>query len=254
VTAEAILTLRAALRRRVDASTVAWSTLRGLDAAAIAAQEIWIEGEGPAALGDLFEVSGGPAARLRLVGDLALMDGIGAGLSVGELVVDGDAGWYLGRRMSGGAIEVRGSAGPHAGGADPGAKRGMTGGEIIIRGFAGPMLGAGLRRGLIAVQHDAGEDAGRAMLAGSILVFGSLGTNPGLFSKRGSIVAFGAHSPPPGYRYACTYRPPHLRVTLGYLKSRYQVPVTPRQLAGAYRRYSGDLAELGAGEILSWIP
>lgn len=254
MTAEVTLTLRAALRRRVDASPVAWSALRGLDATAIAAQEVWIEGEGRAVLGDLFDVSGTPAPRIRLVGDLALMDGIGTGLSAGELVVEGDVGRYLGRRMSGGSIDLRGNAGLHAGGADPGAKRGMTGGEIIIRGSAGPMLGAGLRRGLIAVQRDAGESAGRAMLAGSILVFGSLGVNPGLFSKRGSIVAFGAHSPPAAYRYACTYRPPHMRVTLGYLKSRYQVPVTSRQVDGAYRRYSGDLAELGAGEILSWIP
>jgi formylmethanofuran dehydrogenase subunit C len=254
VTAEVTLTLRAPLRHRVDASTVAWSALRGMDAAGIGAQEVWVEDQGRATLGDLFEVSGAPAARIRLAGDLTLMDGIGAGLFAGELVVDGDVGWYLGRRMSGGTIEVTGSVGPHAGGADPGAKRGMTGGDIVIRGSAGPMLGAGLRRGLIVVQHDAGENAGRAMLAGSILVFGSLGANPGLFSKRGSIVAFGAHAPPPAYRYACTYRPPHMRVTLGYLNSRYQVPVTPGHLAGAYRRYSGDLAELGAGEILSWIP
>jgi len=248
------LTLRAPLRRRVDASTVAWNALVGLDAAGIRAQEVWVENEGRATLSDLFEVSGAPAPRIRLAGDLALMDGIGAGLSGGELVVDGDVGWYLGQRMSGGVIEVRGSTGPHAGGADPGAKRGMTGGEIIIRGAAGSMAGAGLRRGLIVVQRDAGADAGRAMLAGSILVFGALGANPGLFSRRGSIVAFGAHTPPAPYRYACTYRPPHLRVTLAYLGTRYGVPVTPRQLAGAYRRYSGDLAELGAGEILSWIP
>ena len=254
MTAEVTLTLRAPLRHRVDASTVAWSALRGLDAAGIGSQEMWVEDEGRATLGDLFEVTGAPAPRIRLAGDLALMDGIGAGLAAGELVVDGDAGWYLGRRMSGGVIEVRGSTGPLAGGADPGAKRGMSGGEIIIRGSAGTMAGAGLRRGLIVVQNDAGEDAGRAMIAGSILVFGSLGANPGLFSRRGSIVAFGAHTPPAPYRYACTYRPPHLWVTLGYLRSRHRVPVTPGQLAGSYRRYSGDLAELGAGEILSWIP
>ena len=254
MTAEATLTLRAPLQRRVDGSTVAWSALRGLDAAGIASQEVWVEDADRATLGDLFEVSGAPAPRIRLVGDLALMDGIGAGLAAGELVVEGDAGRHLGQRMSGGVIELRGSAGPLVGGADPGAKRGMTGGEIIIRGSAGPMAGAGIRRGLIVVQGDAGEDAGRAMIAGSVLVFGSLGANPGLFSKRGSIVAFGAHTPPAPYRYSCTYRPPHLWVTLRYLRFRHGVPITPGQLAGTYRRYSGDLAELGAGEILSWIP
>lgn len=254
MTTEATLTLRAPLQRRVDASTVAWSALRGLDAAAIRSQEVWVEDTDRATLGDLFEVSGAPAPRIRLVGDLALMDGIGAGLAGGELVVEGDVGRHLGRRMSGGVIEVKGNAGPLAGGADPGAKRGMAGGEIIIRGSAGPLAGAGTRRGLIVIQGDAGEDAGRGMIAGSVLVFGSLGENPGLFSRRGSIVAFGPHTPPAPYRYACTYRPPHLWVTLRYLRARHEVPIAPRQLAGVYRRYSGDLAELGAGEILSWIP
>jgi formylmethanofuran dehydrogenase subunit C len=188
------------------------------------------------------------------VGDLSLVDGIGTGLERGELVVEGDAGSYLGRRMSGGVIEVRGSAGARAGGADPGVKRGMTGGEIIVRGSVGPEAGAGARRGLIVVEGDAGEHAARGMIAGSIVVFGTLGPDPGLFSRRGSIVAFGPHVPPAPYRYACTYRPPHLRVTLTYLKARHGVPVTPEQLAGAYRRYSGDLAELGAGEMLAWTP
>ena len=115
MTAEATLTLRAPLQRRVDGSTVAWSALRGLDAAEIGAQEVWVEDPERATLGDLFEVQGAPAPRIRLVGDLGLMDGIGAGLTAGELVVDGDAGWHLGRRMSGGVIEVRGNAGPLAG-------------------------------------------------------------------------------------------------------------------------------------------
>ncbi len=251
---EAVLTLREPLRGRVDASGVAWGRLPDLDAAAIAGQTMWVEGSGAVPLGDLFHVRWTASQRTRLVGDLTPMDGIGAGLARGELVVDGDAGWYLGGRMSGGVIEVRGSTGPRAGGAEPGAKRGMTGGEILIRGDAGAGAGAGGRRGLIVVQGDAAEDGARGMIAGSLLVFGSLGPNPGLFSRRGSIVAFGPHVPPAPYRYACTYRPPHLRVTLTYLKARHGVPVTPEQLAGAYRRYSGDLAELGAGEILAWIP
>ena len=253
---ETVLTLRAPLRHRVDAAGIAWAALRGLDPAAIGSQEVWVEGEGRATLGDLFEVGGAPAPapHLRLVGDLRLMDGIGCGLTGGRLTVDGDAGWYLGRGMRGGAIEVRGNAGPHAGGAQPGAKRGMTGGEIVIRGSAGPYAGAALRRGLIVIEGDAGEGAGRGMLAGSVLVFGSIGATPGLWSKRGSIVALGPVTPPAAYRYTCTYRPPHLLVTLTYLQRRYRVPATAEQLAGRYRRYSGDLAELGAGEILAWTP
>jgi hypothetical protein len=36
------------------------------------------------------------------------------------------------------------------------------------------------------------------------------------------------------------------------LKARYGLPVEARHVAGSYRRYSGDLAELGKGEILAW--
>ena len=251
---ETTLTLRRALAQRVDASTVAWDALRGLDAAGIEAQEVWIEGSGRGRLGDLFQVAAVPGERIRLVGDLARLDGIGAGLAGGVLVIDGDAGWYVGLGMRGGSIEVRGRAGPQTGGALPGAKRGMTGGEIVVRGSVGAGAGTGLRRGLIAVEGDAAESAGRAMLAGSIVVLGAVGAEPGLWSKRGSVVALGSVTPPATYRYACTYRPSYLPVMLGYLKRRYGCPVTPDHLSGLYRRYSGDLAELGAGEILEWTP
>ena len=114
---ETTLTLRRALAQRVDASTVAWDALRGLDAAGIEAQEVWIEGSGRGRLGDLFQVAAVPGERIRLVGDLARLDGIGAGLAGGVLVIDGDAGWYVGQGMRGGSIEVRGRAGPQTGGA-----------------------------------------------------------------------------------------------------------------------------------------
>jgi formylmethanofuran dehydrogenase subunit C len=254
VSGETTLTLRGPTTQRVDASPVEWDALRGLDAAAIEAQEVWVEGSGRARLGDLFEVTAVPGERVRLVGDLALVDGIGAGLAGGMLVVEGDAGSYVGQGMRGGSIEIKGRAGPQAGGALPGARRGMTGGEIVVRGSAGPGAGTGLRRGLIAIEGDTAEGTGRAMLAGTIVVFGTVGAEPGLWSKRGSVVALGAVTPPATYRYACTYRPSYLPVTLGYLKRRYRCPVTPDHLSGLYRRYSGDLAELGAGEILVWTP
>jgi formylmethanofuran dehydrogenase subunit C len=254
VTAETTLTLRRPLGQRVDASGVAWDALRALDAGAIEAQELWVEGSGRARIGDFFAVTAVPGERVRLAGDLGLLDGIGTGLAGGALLIEGNAGWYLGRGMSGGAIEVRGNVGPHAGAALPGAKRGMTGGEIVIRGSAGPGLGAGCRRGLLAVEGAIAEGPGRAMLAGTVVAFGAVGAEPGLWSKRGSIVALRSATPPATYRYACTYRPPYLPVTLGYLKRRYGCPVTPEHLTGLYRRYSGDLAELGAGEILVWTP
>jgi hypothetical protein len=83
-------------------------------------------------------------------------------------------------------------------------------------------------------------------------VFGAVGADTGLWSKRGSVVALGPVTPPPTYFYACTCQPTYLRLLLTRLRSSYDLPVRPRHLNGFYRRYSGDMAESGKGEILAW--
>ena len=122
----------------------------------------------------------------------------------------------------------------------------------MIRGGAGVEAGLRMRRGLIAIIGDAAGSAGPSMIAGTVMVFGKAGAAPGRWSKRGSIVALGEVEVPPTYRYACTYQPDHLRLTLLHLRQRYGLTVDPRHISGFYRRYSGDLAELGRGEILAW--
>jgi len=94
--------------------------------------------------------------------------------------------------------------------------------------------------------------AGAGMIAGTVIAFGDVGAAAGLWSKRGSIVALAGVTIPSTYRYACTYRPIHMRLTLTRLRSRYALPVGEHHLSGDYRRYSGDLADLGKGEILVW--
>ena len=99
---------------------------------------------------------------------------------------------------------------------------------------------------------DVAGHAGPGMIAGTVIVFGDTGPAPGRWSKRGSIVALGSVQIPPTYRYACTYQPEHLRLTLLRLRKRYDLAVDQRYVSGSYRRYSGDLADLGRGEILAW--
>jgi formylmethanofuran dehydrogenase subunit C len=90
------------------------------------------------------------------------------------------------------------------------------------------------------------------MIAGNVIVIGRAGSDTGLWSKRGSVVALGDIAPPATYSYVCTYQPTHLRLILTRLRERFQLPIRRRHLTGLYRRYSGDLAELGKGEILVW--
>jgi formylmethanofuran dehydrogenase subunit C len=128
----------------------------------------------------------------------------------------------------------------------------MTGGELLVRGGAGPEPGMRMRRGLLVVMADVAGQAGVGIIAGTVIVFGDAGPAPGRWSKRGSIVALGSVRIPPTYRYACTYQPDHLRLTLLRLRKRYGLAVDERYVSGSYRRYSGDLADLGRGEILAW--
>jgi formylmethanofuran dehydrogenase subunit C len=155
--------------------------------------------------------------------------------------------------MAGGRIDVHGNAGDNTGGALAGAARGMTGGEIIVRGTVGDEAGARMRRGLLVVTGDGGRGTGKGMIAGTVVVFGSAGSGTGRFLKRGSIVALGEVERPVTFRLACTYRPPHVALLLRYVGARCAVDVTPAQVAGRYERYSGDLAELGKGELLRWV-
>lgn len=246
------LTLRAALERPLTGEALTTDRFAGAGAKEIADFPVWYGGQ-LAHLGDFFAVQGERATRLRLVGDLTRVQGLGAGMTSGELVVEGSVGRDAGVGMSGGVIDIRGDAGDNVGGAAPGASRGMTGGEIVVRGRAGAEAGSSLRRGLIVIGGDAGERAGQRMIAGSIVLFGSAGPGAGRWTKRGTIVAVQPIERPATFRYACTYRPPHISVTFRYLRKRYGLSIADRYVLGRYERYSGDLAELGKGEILQWV-
>jgi formylmethanofuran dehydrogenase subunit C len=243
--------LRQPLPARVDLAEALAGSWAGLGAAELARRPARLGGKA-VPLGELFDLTGTPAGRIRFEGDLAAVDRIGAGLGEGEVLVDGSVGDGTGIGMSGGSIDVRGNAGAQTGGAADDARRGMTGGELLVRGSTGPEPGTRMRRGLLVVAGDAAEHAGPGMIAGTVIVFGSAGRAPGRWSKRGSIVVLGRVEIPPTYRYACTYQPDHIRLTLLRLRTRYGIAVDDRYISGFYRRYSGDLADLGRGEILAW--
>jgi formylmethanofuran dehydrogenase subunit C len=218
----------------------------------MAERPVYLEREGRVTLGDLFDIKGEADGRIRFGGDLQRAGRLGAGLSEGDVTVEGDVGPEAGIAMAGGSLDIHGDAGSRAGAAPLGFKRGMTGGELIVRGSAGAEAGAGMRRGLLVIAGTAGERTGLGMIAGTVMLLGAAGPDTGLWSKRGSVVALAGITPPATYVYACTYQPMHLRLMLNRLRVRYGLSVQRKHLTGSYRRYSGDLAELGKGEILEW--
>jgi formylmethanofuran dehydrogenase subunit C len=244
------LTLRTQPRSRIVAAGLTPERLRGLGAAEVAALGVRC-GREELAVGDLFDVSGAGGGEDELVfaGDLRRFDGIGAGLSWGEIQVRGDVGAWAGAEMAGGMLRVFGDAGPRLGAAYPGARAGMTGGEIVVSGDAGEEAGAGMRRGLVVVGGRTGPGAGVRMLAGTVIALGGIGEEAGLGNRRGSLVSGQAVQPLPSYGFATRYRPPALRLQLLRVRQ-LGVPVPDEMLDGSWERWSGDRTELGRGEML----
>lgn len=270
MTSTVTLTLRAPVERTLEIDGLSADRLATLSEREIAMLPLW-DGRDQLRLGDLFDVRGARGATVHVVGDLSYLDGLGAGMAGGELVVAGNVGRRVGHRMTGGVIrvlgdagaaaglemaggvlEITGNAGDHVGGAEAGSSKGMRGGELIVHGTAGAGVGARMRRGTIVCAR-AGPQTGEGMIAGNVLVLGPVHDNVGRYNKRGSIAVLGSISVPAVYRYACTYHPPHLALMLRHLRARFHLPITDRHIAGAYRRWSGDMSELGRGEILQWV-
>lgn len=261
------LTLRSPPAARVWAPALAPGRMHGLGPSEVAALTVRC-GREPLAVGEMFVVSGTVDEQLVLCGDLRRLDGIGASMAGGRVLVEGPCGNHVGARMSGGEIEVRGDAGAWAGaelaggllriGGDagarlgaayPGARAGMTGGEIIVSGDAGQEAGAGMRRGLVAVGGRTGSGAGLRMLAGTVIALRGIGAEAGLGNKRGSLVSGQAAELLPSYAFATRFRPPALGLQLRRARE-LGLAVDDILLRGTWSRWSGDRTELSRGEIL----
>lgn len=229
-------------------------------------------GNAQAALGDFFAVEGSANdGEMLFEGDCSRVKHIGAGMTAGRLTIQGDAGMHLGAAMSGGEIHVhghagdwagaemrgglihvRGNAGHLAGAAYRGSRIGMRGGAILIGGNAGDEVGSTMRRGLVAVGGTVDDFVGASMIAGTVLVFGPAGARAGAGMKRGTLAFLGPLPPLlPTFRYACTYRPEFMGLYLRQLRT-WGFSVKEPHIRGSYRRYHGDLVELGKGEVLHW--
>lgn len=224
-------------------------------------------------LGEFFSATGsaaddneivweGDCSRVKLIGD-HLSEGrirvegnagmhLGAEMTGGEIIVNGSAADWVGAEMHGGRIHIHGNTGHLVGAAYRGGRRGMTGGVILIDGNAGNEVGHTMRRGVIAVGGSAGDAVGFNMIAGTVLVFGEMGIRPGAGMRRGTIGLLGNHKPPdmlPTFRSSGILQPTFLAFYLHELRrSGFDVPDDCFDVA--YRRYCGDLLEMGKGEIL----
>jgi formylmethanofuran dehydrogenase subunit C len=219
-------------------------------------------------LGDFFKVKGKYDGEIRIEGDLSnvkhlgatmscgrmVIDGnvgqhLGAGMSGGEIVVEGDAADWVAPEMRGGRVIIKGKAGHMVGSGYRGSTVGMQGGEIIVHGNVRNETGHVMRSGLIAIGGNSGDFTGVNMLAGTIIVLGEMGIRNGAGMKRGTILSMHDTHMLPTFTYACTYHPTYVRMYLAYIKE-MGLTITDKQLMGNYKRWIGDAVELNRGEIL----
>jgi formylmethanofuran dehydrogenase subunit C len=154
--------------------------------------KIW-EGNKQRKLEELFKVEAtkteGQAEKTTITihGDISKIRKIGAKMTNGEIIINGDVGVHLGEEMEGGKITVHGNVGGWAGST-------MKGGTIEIHGNASHYLGApyrgssrGMRGGKIIVYGNVGNEAGAYMRKGLIKIYGNAGQFAGLRMHKGTI-------------------------------------------------------------------
>ncbi|MBX9925787.1 MAG: formylmethanofuran dehydrogenase subunit C, partial [Hyphomicrobiaceae bacterium] len=219
-------------------------------------------------LADVFTVrSGGGDGNMTIETGNAFVDGLGTAMTSGRLVIEGDAGDRTGAGMKGGRIDVRGGAGASvgagqsgglihvagsvgdgAGGLLPGKRFGMTGGTIVVDGSSGARTGEKMRRGTILVRGSTGALTGARMLGGTIVAEGGVGPDAGRLMRRGTIIASRANIPP-SFADCGVHDLVILRIMCRDW-TRELGPLAPRPFGPQVRRYAGDLATIGKGELL----
>jgi formylmethanofuran dehydrogenase subunit C len=216
---------------------------------------------------DFFTVEGEASDELEIRGDLGRVKWIGHGMTRGRINIRGNAGMHLGAHMKGGTIEVsgdasdwvgaemsagvirvRGNAGGQVGAAYRGSPSGMTDGTVIVDGTAGLEVGMRMKRGTIVVGKPVRDFAGLQMKGGTIVLCGGAELRTGAWMNRGTIVTLRPIQLLPTFAYACTYSPTFWRLCARYL-STFGITVP---YVEPFRRYTGDAAVPGKGEILVW--
>jgi formylmethanofuran dehydrogenase subunit C len=219
---------------------------------------IW-EGNRKRSLSDIFKIkseTGSPSEEfiIKIRGDMSRVRKIGFKMSMGNIIVEGDAGMHLGEgmkggvitvtgnanswtgsKMKGGTIEVKGNVGDYIGASYRGSTQGMNGGKIIIHGNAGYEVGCFMMNGLIKVNGNIGQYAGIHMSNGTIFIHGNSEGRAGAQMINGKIVVCG--------------HIPSILPTFTIDDIRPKVKVNGEKVEGPFYKFIGDLADKGKGKL-----
>jgi formylmethanofuran dehydrogenase subunit C len=263
-----VLVTRTSPQQRLDLSPLVPHRLAGKTAAEIGKLELQT-GRERVTVADVFRLRGSDTTHIRIEGATDRLDQIGQELSGGEIVVEGDVGNQAGRLMRGGRlivkgnaghwtvsgmrngyVEIAGSVGDRLGGPLAGETAGMRGGVAVVRGDVGERAGDRLRRGTIIVEGRAGAHAGSRMIAGTLVLRGRAGRLPGYLMRRGTIVlAADCDELSPTFVDCGVHDLVAMRLMAAFVKNHSAAAAAAFRLP--LRRFAGDMAVLGKGEIFA---
>jgi formylmethanofuran dehydrogenase subunit C len=255
----------------LEAEVICPDTMVTLQNDAIRALTVFL-GKKQCRLEDFFSVEGEASDELDVRGDLRKVRWIGRGMSRGRIKIDGNAGMHLGAYMKGGTIEVTGSASDWVGGemsggfiriagnaggqigaAYRGSRRGMSDGTIVVKGSAGLEIGMRMKRGTIVIGGPVRDFAGLEMKGGTIVLASGAELRTGAWMYRGTIISLAPIPLLPSFLFSSSDVPTFVGVYAKHLRGLgVSLPDDPTQ--GTFKRYLGDTAVIGKGEILVWSP
>jgi formylmethanofuran dehydrogenase subunit C len=255
---EIALTIKRDLRLPVEARDISSEKLTDKAIKEIENIGIW-EGNARLSLADIFTVTektddSDDKTTIRVVGNAVKVRRIGYRTSSGSIIVEGNAGMYLGEEMTGGSIVVTGDVGSWLG-------MNMKGGKIEVQGNAGDYVGAGYRGttlgmkgGSIFIQGNAGQEVGCWMVDGIIKIKGNVGLLPGVHMRNGTIHVEGscegrAGGQMTGGKIVVGGRIPSILPSFTFEEIKETTNVGGEKVRGPFYLFSGDINENGKGKL-----
>lgn len=260
------LTLKINPQQRLDLSLVTPDSLAEKSQDEIAAIPLGY-GKRTLRLDEAFDIEGDDINAIVINSSHAKLDYVGAGMKTGSITVHGDVGDYLGFQMrqgqltvhgnvgmfaasglAGGLMHIHGNTGDFLAAAIVGDRKGMKGGTVIVTGNAGDRVGDQMRRGMLLIEGNTGDYCGSRMLAGTIAVMGEVGLYAGFGMRRGTLLLTRNPELHATVQDCGMHTLPFLSLMF---KSFASLPSKFAKIEGnRVRRFAGDIANDGKGEIL----
>jgi formylmethanofuran dehydrogenase subunit C len=218
-------TLKNATDFKINCSHLTPNLLKGLTLSQIQGLTL-ANGHNAPKVADFFEVNGNDTENIIFSNSTSQLDYIGYKMKNGSITIQGDTGDFLGCQMQNGTI--------------------------ICQGSAGDRVGDQMRRGVILIDGNAGNYCASRIIAGTIGIYGQVGKFLGFAMKRGTLLVTQQPTLHATIQDCGSHTLPFLALLFQSFKSYPTKFNTVNNLR--VRRFAGDLACNGSGEVLVISP